>query len=1537
MDSPWQKIQRWWQADQTSLAVRQPWPIHGHWNCEERLLPSPPAITAVANVTYVEDAPPVTLDPLLTVTETDGDTIEAAEIQLLNYNPAQDQLLIPNIPNLSIIFDQNTGTLVLLGTGTPGQYQTYLSQIQYVNTSPAPSPMMRTAQITLVDSQNEISAPTLININIQQVADTPSVTNATTLEDTLSSGGLVITSNPLDGPEVTHFQITNITQGTLFLNDGVTAVTNGSFITVAQGSAGLRFQPALNFNGTGTFDVQASLANNISGLGGQSVTASILVTPVNDPPTITTPGLQFTNEAIAVTFSSMGGNPIAINDVDAGSALLTLQFTATGPTSEFTLASTTGINFLNGTNGGTTPLQIQGTLANLQAALNGFMVRPLDNGQVTLNWTITDDQLATATASVSIQVLNVAPTVILTGPTTGNEGTAITITANVTDPAGSYDPLTIDWAVTKDGNAFATGSGINATFIPDDNGLYEVLFAADDGDGGVTVVSQIVTVNNVNPTLTLTGPSTGVEGTSLTITGSATDPANPPTTSGINDPLTFSWSVTKNGNPYTTGTGPNATFLPDDNGTYVVIMTVIDGDGGSDTKTQTIIVDNVAPTLTLTGPTTGIEGTSLTITGSATDPANPPTTSGVNDPLTFSWSVTKNGNPYTTGTGPNATFLPDDNGTYIVTMTVIDGDGGSDTKTQTITVDNVAPTLTLTGPTTGIEGTSLTITGSATDPANPPTTSGVNDPLTFSWSVTKNGNPYTTGTGPNATFLPDDNGTYVVIMTVIDGDGGSDTKTQTITVDNVAPTLTLTGPTTGVEGTSLTITGSATDPANPPTTSGINDPLTFSWSVTKNGNPYTTGTGPNATFLPDDNGTYIVTMTVIDGDGGSDTKTQTITVDNVAPTLTLTGPTTGVEGTSLTITGSATDPANPPTTSGVNDPLTFSWSVTKNGNPYTTGTGPNATFLPDDNGTYVVTMTVIDGDGGSDTKTQTIIVDNVAPTLTLTGPTTGIEGATFTVTATTSDPANPPVTSTENDPLTLTWTVTKNGNPYATGIGDTVTFQADDNGTYVVTMTVADDDNGVTVKQHMIMVANVAPTPTFSGPTSGFEGTPITWNGSATDPANPPTTSSVNDPLIFHWVVTKNGVGYASGFGSTITFTPDNDANYHIFFTASDDDGGATTIDQAIQVANVLPTPIITATDINGQFYSYVNTTVLDPGNDTILVQIIWGDVLPNDNLLDLFLPGEMPDPRVFAEISHRYLVAPNPQDPLAPVTITFLTFDGTDVVVTQITVQVTEQGIPLGGIYITPEPTQIKLPPPLSTSVTQLLVSNPVQLTRVTDEIVARGELIDDTEQKFVLKIISANGQASADILLQDNVLQDLPGLFKKLPDGHYRIYLVQNDTRRLVIDVFVRQGLAVDPSQANEDTGERPNQRPPAIPNTPPTSSFPQPDAQEPISEVTAELPELSAESRRIASLFLPTTTDPTAEDRSTTSAESSSSSTSSLVLASSATALGLISSGTLHRYRKRKALPRKDLQPIQKVSHTIDNRWTKLARRLRTLRPE
>jgi len=184
---------------------------------------------------------------------------------------------------------------------------------------------------------------------INPVADTPSVTNATTNEDTQTTSGLVISRNAGDGAEVTYFKITGITNGTLYKNDGVTQITNDSFITFAEGNAGLKFTPTADFNGSGSFTVQASTSNGDGGLGGSTVVANITVNAANDAPVLDnskSPALTAQNEdsgapvgavgtlvSSLVDFASPTGQVDNVTDVDSGALLgiaITAAYTANG-------------------------------------------------------------------------------------------------------------------------------------------------------------------------------------------------------------------------------------------------------------------------------------------------------------------------------------------------------------------------------------------------------------------------------------------------------------------------------------------------------------------------------------------------------------------------------------------------------------------------------------------------------------------------------------------------------------------------------------------------------------------------------------------------------------------------------------------------------------------------------------------------------------------------------------------------------------------------------------------------------------------------------------------------------------------------------------------------------------------------------------------------------------------------------------------------------------------------------------------------------
>ncbi|UYO06648.1 tandem-95 repeat protein [Paenibacillus sp. PSB04] len=133
------------------------------------------------------------------------------------------------------------------------------------------------------------SAEANVSFNVKSVADQPIVTDASTTEDKQTDNGLEIRPNAADGTDVRFFKISSINGGTLYRNDGVTSIEDGSFIPVSAGEAGLKFTPAKDANSaaadTFSIRVQAALDDQGTGLS-EAAQANITVTEVNDQPNL---------------------------------------------------------------------------------------------------------------------------------------------------------------------------------------------------------------------------------------------------------------------------------------------------------------------------------------------------------------------------------------------------------------------------------------------------------------------------------------------------------------------------------------------------------------------------------------------------------------------------------------------------------------------------------------------------------------------------------------------------------------------------------------------------------------------------------------------------------------------------------------------------------------------------------------------------------------------------------------------------------------------------------------------------------------------------------------------------------------------------------------------------------------------------------------------------------------------------------------------------------------------------------------------------
>ncbi|MCP4378831.1 MAG: PKD domain-containing protein, partial [bacterium] len=463
-----------------------------------------------------------------------------------------------------------------------------------------------------------------------------------------------------------------------------------------------------------------------------------------------------------------------------------------------------------------------------------------------------------ATADFDISFTNVAPTFGALADETllpSVAGLLSHIDIAITDPGPDTWTATVNYG---DGASDESTVETNRTFDLNHTytveGEFTVTVTLDDGDGGSHSDSFVVTVQlNTPPVANAGGPYIVAEGSTIALDGSgSSDPEN--------NIVSWDWDLDADG-LYDDATGQIPSLSWPDNGAYTAGLKVTDLYGESSTDTATVTVANVAPTpsiVSISDPK--VEGTTITVTGSATDPA------GANDTLSYAWTVNKDSLAFDSGTGTSFSFTPDDNASYQIVLTVSDEDGGSTTVDNTIDVANVAPTpsiVSISDP--KVEGTAITVTGSATDPA------GANDTLSYAWTINKDSLAFDSGTGTNFSFTPDDNASYQIVLTVSDEDGGSTTVDNTIDVANVAPVVTAGADQFVNEGDPMTFSGSFTDP-------GLLDTHTFDWDF-GDGNTASGSLTPTHVYAVND--TYIVTLTVTDNDGDSGTDTLEVYVNNL--------------------------------------------------------------------------------------------------------------------------------------------------------------------------------------------------------------------------------------------------------------------------------------------------------------------------------------------------------------------------------------------------------------------------------------------------------------------------------------------------------------------------------------------------------------------------------------------------------------------------------------------------------------------------------
>lgn len=304
------------------------------------------------------------------------------------------------------------------------------------------------------------------------------------------------------------------------------------------------------------------------------------------------------------------------------------------------------------------------------------------------------------------------------------------------------------------------------------------------------------------------------------------------------------------------------------------------------------------------------------------------------------------------------------------------------------------------GPYSTPEGTDAPLDGSGSIPGSDPSAGAI---VSYEWDLDNDG-AYDDATGatPDFTDVGQD-GVFTIGLKVTDDFGNESTDSTTVTVTNVAPTVTVDAITPVDEGGTVTVTGTVTDP-------GWEDPLTATISFDDGAAPVAlSGTvennRPDATLSFSvqhqygDNGAFTVEVCAADDDTTGNCGSNVANVANVDPSAVI--DTTGQQvydgvsafiveiGEDLTVPVGSEDPGS--------DDLTFDWAWGDGTsdqqvslvNPPALDPAKSPSVQPRDVDlsethayseacAYTLTTTVTDDDGGSGDDTALVLITGTA-------------------------------------------------------------------------------------------------------------------------------------------------------------------------------------------------------------------------------------------------------------------------------------------------------------------------------------------------------------------------------------------------------------------------------------------------------------------------------------------------------------------------------------------------------------------------------
>nr|WP_250115608.1 Ig-like domain-containing protein [Escherichia coli] len=866
--------------------------------------------------------------------------------------------------------------------------------------------------LTVVINNQTYAATVLANGSWSVGVPATDVSNwpAGTLNITVSGANSAGTQTSITHPLTVDLTAVAISMNSITSDDAINAAEKGAALTLSGSTSGVEagqtvtvtfggktYTTTVAANGSWSTTVPAA---DLAALRDGDASAQVRVTNVNGNSATATHEYSVDSAAPTVTINTIASDNI-INASEAAAGV-TVSGTSTAQTGQ-TLTVT-----LNGTNYQTT-VQTDGSWS---LTLPASDLTALANNGYTLTATVSDLAGNLGSASKGVTVDTTAPVIsfnTVAGDDVINnvEHIQAQIISGTATGAVAGDRL----VVTIAGQQYVTSTdasgnwsvGVPASVISGlADGTVTISATITDSAGNSSTQTHNVQVNTAAVSLsvsTISGDNlinAAEAGSALTLSGTGTNFATGTVVTVLLNGKGYSATIQSNGSWSVNVPAADVAALSDGT-SYTVSASAQDSAGNSATASRSVAVDLTAPVISINTVSTddrlnaAEQQQPLTLNGS--------TSAEVGQTVT----VTFGGKTYTATVAANGTWALNvpavdlaalGQGAQTITASVNDRAGNPGQATHALTVDTVAPTVTI----ATVAGDDIinnaeqlagqTISGT--------TTAEVGQTVT----VTFNGQTWsaTVGSGGSwSVFIPAQqfaglsDGSYTISATVSDQAGNPGSASRGVTLNGDVPTVTINTfagddvVNAAEHGSSLVISGTTTAPVGQTLTLTFNG-KTYTTTVQTGGSwSYTLGSA-DVTALADGNA-YVINASVSNAIGNTGSSNHTITVDLSAPAM-------GINIDSLQAdTGlSASDFITSVSPVVVNGSLTAALASNETaqisidgGTTWTTLTVTGTTWRYNDSrtltdGNYLYQVRVIDAAGNvGATDSQNVVIDTTAP------------------------------------------------------------------------------------------------------------------------------------------------------------------------------------------------------------------------------------------------------------------------------------------------------------------------------------------------------------------------------------------------------------------------------------------------------------------------------------------------------------------------------------------------------------------------------